>query len=242
MSLLVIEIPTIADLSLIIMKRVIEENENKKIIPDDESGPIAVAAALSDFYQLSSGLEQQPQQLDDETATELAHHALDLIDRLSYQLRQLDMHDQRENLARVFASLAVWFARRGAVLDNLDAVADSFARLVNGVNQPEELVELNQLMEEVLASVSETIKADEDRDNPWRPWRVLNLNAGIAATRALDTDLMEATFRKLEQRLPYDLPGFFADGKRQMDMQDVPEEVKAVMTRYADKWPGPSFQ
>ncbi len=36
--------------------------------------------------------------------TELAHYALDLVDRLSYQLRQLDIHDQRDNLARVFDS------------------------------------------------------------------------------------------------------------------------------------------
>jgi hypothetical protein len=47
---------------------------------------------------------------------------------------------------------------------------------------------------------------------------------------------MERTFEKLGRRLPYDMPGFFADGKRQMIGQDVPEAVSAVMNRYAEKW------
>jgi hypothetical protein len=48
---------------------------------------------------------------------------------------------------------------------------------------------------------------------------------------------MQTIFEKMERRLPYDLPGFFADGKRQMDTQDVPQEVRDVMSMYAEKWP-----
>ena len=51
---------------------------------------------------------------------------------------------------------------------------------------------------------------------------------------------MQSTFEKLGRRLPYDMPGFFADGKRQMDSQNVPQQVRHVMTRYAEKWPGKS--
>jgi hypothetical protein len=50
--------------------------------------------------------------------------------------------------------------------------------------------------------------------------------------------LMERTFEKLGRRLPYDMPGFFADGKRQMLVQNVPEAVSTVMDRYAEKWSG----
>ena len=76
----------------------------------------------------------------------------------------------------------------------------------------------------------------EDRSNEWRPWRIINLNSGIAATRSLDPELMEHTLEKLGRRLPYDMPGFVADGKMQMVVQDVPEAVSAVMNRYAEKW------
>ncbi len=62
---------------------------------------------------------------------------------------------------------------------------------------------------------------------------------GVAATRSLDAQLMEDTFEKLGRRLPYDMPGF-CRRKEQMDAQDVPQEVRDVMTRYAEKWPDKS--
>ena len=78
---------------------------------------------------------------------------------------------------------------------------------------------------------------DEDRSDAWRPWRVINLNTGIAATRSLDPELMESTFEKLGRRLPYDMPGFFADGMRRMAVQDVPDVARDVMRRYVERWP-----
>lgn len=240
MSSLVIEIPSISDDALEIMKRVIDENEKTLIITDETSGPIPLASALSDFFQLASGLEHDGQRPDTDVVTELAHYALDLVDRLSYQLRQLDIHDQRDNLARVFVAMAVWFARRNAVLDNLDGTGEGFANLVNGEHDTSELASMSRMIDEVLEAAADELRMDEDRSNPWRPWRVLNLNSGVAATRSLDPQLMEDTFEKLGRRLPYDMPGFFADGKRQMDSQNVPQEVRDVMTRYAEKWPDKS--
>ncbi len=222
------------------MKRVVDENERTQTITDEDAGPIALASALSDFFQLAAGLEHGGQQPDREVISELAHYSLDLMDRLSYQLRQLDIHDQRDNLASVFVSLSVWFARRNAVLDNLDGAADGFANLVNGEKKSRELVKLSQSIEEVLEAASDKLKMDVDRSNPWRPWRVLNLNSGVAATRSLEAQLMQDAFEKMGRRLPYDMPGFFADGKRQMDAQEVPQDVRDVMTRYAEKWPDKS--
>ncbi|OOZ45179.1 hypothetical protein [Solemya velum gill symbiont] len=237
MSSLVIEIPTIADQALGIMKRVIDENEKTQEITDQASGPLPLASALSDFFQLASGLEQEEQKPESEAISELGHYTLDLLDRLASQIWHLDIHDQRDNMARLFVSLAVWFARHNAVQDNLQATADSFAILVNGEQDSDELANLSRFIDEVLESASDEIKTDEDKSDPWRPWRVLNLNSGVAATRALDTQLMQTTFEHMERRLPYDLPGFFADGKRQMESQDVPEEVNQLISQYAEKWP-----
>jgi hypothetical protein len=238
MSSLVIEIPTIADQTLEIMKRVINENEKTQKITDQASGPLALASAMSDFFELASGLEQEEgPRLESEAISELGHYALDLLDRLASQIWHLDIHDQRDNMARLFVSLAVWFARHNAILDNLQATADSFAILVNGEQDAGELANLSRLIDEVLESASDEIKTDEDRSDPWRPWRVLNLNSGVAATRALDTQLMQSTFEQMERRLPHDLAGFFADGKRQMDSQEVPQEVNHLITQYAEKWP-----
>jgi hypothetical protein len=66
---------------------------------------------------------------------------------------------------------------------------------------------------------------------------VINLNAGIAATRSLDPDLMHATFEKMGRRLPDDMPGFLADGMRQAAVQNVPEAVTEVLRGHMARWP-----
>jgi hypothetical protein len=108
---------------------------------------------------------------------------------------------------------------------------------VNGTTGTDDLRLLCGLMEEVIEAASTRLQLDEDRSNAWRPWRVINLNAGIAATRSLDPDLMERTFESLGRRLPYDMPAFLADGVRQAAFQNVPDTVRDVLRRYVEKWP-----
>jgi hypothetical protein len=232
------KIDEISDLALKIMLVVVDINEKTGKIEESGSGPLSVASALSDFFQIGGLLESGERQLEDEEQwTVFGDHGLELLDRLSYQVYQLEIMDQKDNFARLYTSLAVWLARRGAVLDNLEGAADGFALVVNGLQDTRELGEISGLMDEVLEKASETLIRDEDRSNAWRPWRILNLNAGIAATRSLDPALMERTFEKMVRRLPYDMPGFFGDGQRNMLGQDIPDGVREVMERYAVKWP-----
>ncbi len=237
MSSLNINIPTLSDLALQVMMRVIEENEQSQRIQDEQAGPLPLAAALSDFFQLASSIENGAEKLEPEVITEIAQYALDLLDRLAQQLRVLDIHDQRDPMAKIFVSLALWFARQGATLDNLSGTAEGFANLVNSETDKSELAKLTLLIQEVLECAADELKRDEGRADPWRPWRVLNLNSGIAATRSLDPVLMQETFDSLVKRLPDDMPNFFADGQRRMKGQNVPEDVRMVMEQYAKKWP-----
>ena len=160
-----------------------------------------------------------------------------MLDRLAFLVRKLEIMDQRDTVARMFASMAVWLSRRGAAIDNLEGAADGFGMIVNSLTAADDLRDICGLMEEVIGVASERLQMDEDRSNAWRPWRVINLNAGIAATRSLDSELMEATFNRLGRRLPYDMAGFVADGMRQMAVQNVPDAVSDVMRRYLEKWP-----
>lgn len=241
MTTLAFEIDAISQMTLQVMQAVLAENKKTQKLTEDGLGPLALASALSDFYQISSILESGHQVMDTDQMTEFADYGLDLIDRLAYQLRLMEIMDQRDMMSYIYVSLAVWLARREAALDNLEGTADGFAWIVNSLSDTNDLAEMCQLIEEVAEAASENKQMDEDRSNPWRPWRVLNLNAGIAATRSLDPQLMERVFDNLGRRLPYDMSGFLADGKRQMMTQNVPEAVQQVMNRYVDKWPaGPA--
>lgn len=237
MSTLVFDINNISQLALQIMQSILAKNEETQKLTEDGLGPLALASAMSDFFMISDSIEGGHNTLDAEQMDEFADYGLDLVDRLASQLRMLEIMDQRETLSRVYASLGVWMARREAVLANLEGIADGFAWLVNGLTEKEDLSEMCMLMDEITDASSAQIKLDEDKSNPMRPWRVINLNTGIAATRALNPELMEQCFEKLGQRLPQDMPGFIADGKRQMMTQNIPDDVLEVMKRYSEKWP-----
>ncbi|MEA1890990.1 MAG: hypothetical protein U9N50_14585 [Pseudomonadota bacterium] len=236
MNNLVIEIDAISQMALKTMQAIMARDAEAQKIMGDDTGPRTLASALSDFFQTAATLEPDECYMDPDDMSEFGAYGLDLLDRLDFLVRKLEIMDQKENLSRVVPSLAVWLARHDAIIDNLQGTADGFAMLVNGLSTPQDLADMCQIMEEVIAAASEELQMDEDRSNEWRPWRIINLNSGIAATRSLDPELMESTFEKLGRRLPYDMPGFVADGKRQMLAQDVPEAVSAVMNRYAEKW------
>ncbi len=223
--------------NLQIILAVLAKNDQLKKLSEDGLGPLALAGALSDFYQILATLESGQNQLDAQQLSEFGDYGLDLLDALAAQLRQLDIMDQRTALARVYASLALWLARRNAQLGNLTGIADSFAGIVNALSATDELAAMCRIMHEIIDAVAPPLVQDADRSNPSRPWRVLNLNTGIAATRSLDPQLMAQSFDKLAHYLPLDLPGFLVDGKRQMAGQNVPKAVLEMMDRYRAAWP-----
>ncbi len=236
-NVLRIENDAISDLALEVTQAVLARSEEAQAIMEDQSGPIALARALSDFFQIAGVLETGAATLDQEEQEEFCAYGLDLLDRLAFLVRKVEIMDKRDTVARMFASMGVWVARRGATIDNLEGTADGFGMIVNGTSATDDLRTLCGLMEEVIEAASTRLQLDEERGDAWRPWRVINLNAGIAATRSLDPELMERTFEKMSRRLPYDMPEFLADGMRQSAFQNVPDAVKDVMRRHMDKWP-----
>lgn len=236
MSRLIFEIEAIADLAKQVAQDLVARNEQTNKIDSEQAGPVAVAAALSDFFEAAVALDDGKLYLEGPELAEFGDFGINLLDRLSYQLLVLEIMERLDDMALIFASFGVWSSRHDVMLDNLEGIANGFARLTNGVSDPRELAEMCQYMEEVADVASPDVQKDEDRGNPYRPWRVLNLNAGIAATRSLDAELMEHTFEQLGRRLPYEMPGFLADGERQMATQQVPDAVRNVIEHYVKKW------
>lgn len=234
---LVIENDAISDLALGVTQAVLARSDEAQSIMGDQSAPLALARALSDFFQIAGALEGGAASLEHEERNEFCAYGLELLDRLDFLVRKLEIMDKRDTVARLFAAMGVWVARRGATIDNLEGTANGFAMVVNATSATGELRDLCELMEEVIQAASLRLQLDEDRGGAWRPWRVINLNAGIAATRSLDPDLMAQTFERMSRRLPYDMPHFLADGMRQAAFQNVPDAVKDVMRRYMEKWP-----
>ena len=79
------------------------------------------------------------------------------------------------------------------------------------------------------------LRHDLDNANPTRPWRVLNINRGIVATRSQDLDVMNAVFSDLILAIPMDAPEFFSEGMSEMVRQNYPEPVCEVMQEFYER-------
>lgn len=236
MNKLIDTISLVSDATLPVMQAVIASNEQSKKFDNDEKGLLPLASALSDFFGVASALENSQQLPATEELNEFAEYGLDLLDRLAYFARALEVMDYQDTIALIFASTGFWFAKHGASFANLDGIADGSGRTVNRLTDKRDLQDICQQMLVIADAASDYYQEDEDTSDPWRPWRVLNLNTGIAATRSLNPELIEHTFDIISRRLPDDMPGFFANGLRMMEGQNVPDEVKAVLNKYRGKW------
>jgi len=206
--------------------------------PPEQPDPQAVRAAIDRFLEVARRMEADPGAgvLSAAEVTELGEHGLTLLEGLDGWVEELGLIPERAVLDRVFPGLAVWLGRRGATLSRLEPVVNALARLANQTFEPTELAALCDQMGEVLDAVSPVIQQDLDGLNPGRPWRVLNLNRGIAATRSHDPERMERAFEALIRNLPRDAAQFFREGMAQMEALNYPAHVRAVMERYHRAW------
>jgi len=200
--------------------------------------PQAIRAALDRFLEVARRVDAPPRTdgLSAAEVTELGEHGLTLLEGLDGWVEELGLVPDRAVLDRVFPGLAVWLARRGAELGHLEPVVNALARLANRTFEPAELAALCDRMGEVLGAASPVVRADLDDASPGRPWRVLNINRGIVATRSHDPERMERAFEDLTRNLPRDAPQFFREGMGQMEALSYPAHVRAVMERYYRTW------
>ncbi|MDT8283823.1 MAG: hypothetical protein RQ982_13565, partial [Gammaproteobacteria bacterium] len=89
---------------------------------------------------------------------------------------------------------------------------------------------------EIVDACADDIRQDMEQTNLMRPWRVLNLNYGIVATRSHQPELIEQAYGVLIKNLPQDARQFFKEGQQQMDIIGYPDEVREVVERYNKMW------
>lgn len=202
----------------------------------DSAGLIAAFGQLLDVMQrLEAGRPSAAAAAD---VTELGGYAFSLMERARRLLTPAAPAEAVE-LARATAAFTAWIVRRGGRIGDLGPVVDSLALLANRSPEPDELADLATLMLDTIVAAAPMHAQDPDSGIlgwPGRPWRLLHLNAGIAATRSRRPELMERAFALLEAHLPQDAAQFFQQGMRQLSLADYPESVRSVMKKYFDQW------
>jgi len=168
--------------------------------------------------------------------TEIGEYALTLLDELSIVAANRGMQQVMLLLHRLSLPVALWIEKHHGKTNKLDIVVNAIATYANTVSDSESLAELSSVIEKVTHSVADDIKKDLEASNPARPWRVLNLNWGIVATRSHNAELMSHVFDQLIKNIPVDAKSFFQEGMQQMDIVGYPDHVREVMEKYSKLW------
>ena len=181
----------------------------------------------------------QDHALEEKEVTELGDYGMQILGQCSKLAVENNNTELQQEIGLMSVSVALWVSEHGGSLSSLEPVVDTIAWLANQIQDQKELAVLSDSIGLIISACSLAISSDLDNMNPGRPWRVININRGIVATRSHNPEIMDAAFRTLIKNLPQDAPNFFAEGMSEMERLGYPEHVRKVMTRYYEQWNEP---
>ncbi len=173
--------------------------------------------------------------LEEKNITKIGQYALDILDAMT-DFMQNKTGEKNRDLQRLSLPVSLWTARHGGKLAQIDMLVNSLAEYANEIAEPHLLMELSGVIREVIEACDSEICQDVEQTNMMRPWRVLNLNYGIVATRSHQPKLIEQAYDTLVRNLPQDARLFFKEGMQQMKIIGYPAEVREVVERYNQMW------
>ena len=187
---------------------------------------------LVKYQAVNNDAEDYVKALTREEISEIGNHGLQLLDTLCEWAQALQLPYQHNQIKAIMVMVALWVARHGGELNSIESVVNTLAEIANSTSEQEALAELSYMMGELISAVSVETKFDFENIDNQHPWRVLNLNRGIIATRSHDTKIMENAFEDLIRNIPEDAETFFRQGMQQMEELNYPDHVRDVVSRY----------
>jgi len=206
---------------------------------DDESEQLLIVMdAFRQNVQIMQRLDSDAKnnnehEISVEEVTEIADFALNLLDEVANACASRGLQNEMIQVHRLSLPVVIWLKQYQGALKKMDIVVNAIASYANTLQDAESLQALCILIGNVVDVTDVLIKQDLEANNAMRPWRVLNLNWGIVATRTHNVELMEQVFDQLINNIPDDVQQFFNEGMQQMDIVGYPKPVRSVMEKYA---------
>ena len=230
----------IADYVIKTRRKAFSENQNPE--PDQLDAEID---RFLKFIELTRKGEKYPALTAKSTPltdrNQMADLGLQVMDTLNHWAVHLQLEDAVNDLDTLTLSMALWCARQQCQLSVLEPLVNALSDFANRQSDAEIMDTLTSVVGEIIDAVAPEIKEDSDKSDPRRPWRLLNFNYGIIATRSLQPAVMEQAFENIIQRFPEDAAEFFREGMEQMQAIDYPDYVRAVMEKYFDSTNNPTL-
>ena len=220
--------------------KILADYEASAVKPGPEVvAPPQLVEAVDQFLAVFKKLDADhggtgPLPYDD--ASQLLDYVLSCLIDLGAWAERLGTAESRRSLGRVALSVADWAIRHRGEIRTLEPLVDACATEANNTDSIDTLKSLFYVLQQLIAHVSPAIRADLNKYDQTRPWRVLNFNFAIVATRTQNLDLMTQAFDALGTNLPDDAPLFFEEGIKQAQKTVYGPEVKSLMQDYFDRW------
>jgi hypothetical protein len=199
-----------------------------------------VIQAFDQFFNVISRIDTQAGEnlsITEIEATDIGDHGLVLLLKLVDLMERLETSQKRKEVEQISLIFARWILSHGGKINHLESLVNAFAHLANTMQDHKALKKLSILMGRVVDACSPEIKLDRDKNNEFRPWRLLHINRGIVATRTHDLEIMKTVFDELLVYLPEEASNFFEEGMREMDALDYPLHVRELIAFYQLKKP-----
>lgn len=201
--------------------------------------PDQLGEAIGQFLLLFDKLDREhgdsgPIEFDD--VNQLGDHAIGFLMDLAFWAERLRLPKSKMDIEKTALGIAHWVIRHGGELRTLEPVVNSLAASANLTQETVTLTALAQVISDTVEHTAPDIKADLEKSDPTRPWRILNLNYAIVATRTQDIDLMKRAYDTLCRNLPEDCPAFFEQGLQQVQKDYFSSPVREMVQDYFNRW------
>ena len=185
---------------------------------------------ILNFIRLLAKEESGKTSCTPEQASSEGEEILLLLNRLILMVEEnAENHHPIMTLA---ISTGIWVAERQGEINELELIVSGIATFANQTVDKHELEELYEISLKILYAVDKFHKADLDKSNPNRPWRLLLLNHCIIATRSDNGDIARMAFDQLVHYLPEEAKDFFEMGMQKVNAGKYSFHSRSVMKAY----------
>ena len=117
-----------------------------------------------------------------------------------------------------------------------EPIVNALAAQSNRAETRQQSAAVYAMMQGFVQHLAPLLKADLERSNPERAWRLLNLNFAITAIRTGDAAMMRFAFDTLNDHLPDERAGFYSEALALASQPGFPDELRAIIEAEFTRW------
>lgn len=200
---------------------------------------IGLIVLVGEFLPLMQSLDAQygaDAELPMNDAGAAVDEALRCLAELVTWLDRLELSGREADLHAVQLGIGYWALCHQLPIHAAESIVNALAAQSNRAETRQETSAVYALMQGFIHHLAPALKADLERSNPERAWRLLNLNFAITAIRTGDVTMMRFAFDSLNAHLPDECVGFYQEALALASQPGFPAGTRALIESEYTRW------